>query len=244
MSVRTPLELGRHEASVGVLGAVIAALVGPGLGVTLSWFAGRYVLSTDPLSRLVIGTAIYGVALVAVGVGYLALIGRLDRLSLGRFDASNGRLIVAGIVVLVGAWTVAVVVIHVLDVPFAGNATTSLAEHGRDLSLLVFAAMSPLVIAPAEELLFRGAVQGSLYDLVSRPAAVVLASVTFALIHVPTLRVATTDPIAVAVSMVAVFGLSLVFGWFHARTGDLLVPIAVHGGYNAVVYCLLYLGGI
>ena len=220
---------------------MIAALVGPGLGVTLSWFAGRYVLSADPLSRLVVGTTIYGVALVTVGIGYLALIGRLDRLGLGRFDAHRVRLTAAGIGVLVGAWTVAIVLLHVLDVPFAGNATTSLAERGRPLSLLVFAAMSPLVIAPAEELLFRGAVQGSLYDLVSRPAAIVIASVPFALIHIPTLHVDTTAPTAVAVTLVAVFGLSLVFGWLHARTDDLLVPIAVHGGYNAAVYCLLYL---
>lgn len=244
MSVRTPLKLGRHEASFGVLGAVSAALAGPGLGVTLSWFAGRYVLSADPLSRLVVGTTIYGMALVGVGAGYLALTDRLDRISLGRFDARRVRLIVAGTGALVAAWAVAVVVLAVLDVPFAGNATTSLAERGRDLSLLVFAVMSPLVIAPAEELLFRGAVQGALYDLVSRPAAIVAASVPFALIHIPTLHVDTTAPVAVTVTLAAVFGLSLVFGWLHATTDDLLVPTAVHGGYNAVVYCLLYLTGL
>ena len=54
------------------------------------------------------------------------------------------------------------------------------------------------------------------------------------------LRVAS----AVGLSLIAVFGLSLVFGWLHARTDDIVAPTAVHGGYNCLVFCLLYLVGV
>jgi hypothetical protein len=242
MPVRTPLEPGRRAAPLGVLGAVTVAFAGPVLGVTFSWFVGRHLPAADPLSRLVVGTTAYGVGLVVVGVAFLALAGRLDDLGPPRLDARRARLVVVGVAFLVGTWLVAVVGLDRLGVPFAGNATTSLAERGRRLSLLVFAVLSPLVIAPTEEFLFRGTVQATLYDVTSRPMAIAVASVPFALIHVPTFHVDTTHPTAVAVSLLAVFGLSLVFGWLHARTDDLLVPTAVHGGYNAVVYCLLFLG--
>lgn len=230
----------------GILGIVAVTAAGPAVGLTLARLAGDLPSTVGPLARLTVGVVLYGAGLAAVAVGYLALTGRLGTLRPDRpaSDPRRLRLIVGTTAGLVVAWALAVGGLAVLDVPFAGNALTSLAEEGLRVSLLLLAALSVLVIAPAEELLYRGVVQASLYDVTDRRRAVVLASVPFALAHLPTLHADTGAPPAVALSLTAVFGLSLVFGWLHARTDDLLVPAAVHGGYNGAVFCLLYLVGV
>lgn len=229
----------------GILGVVAVTAAGPAVGLTLARLAGGLPSTVGPLARLTVGVVLYGAGLAAVAVGYLALTGRLGTLRPDRpADVPRPRLVVGTTAGLVVAWALAVGGLAVLDVPFAGNALTSLAEEGLRVSLLLLAALSVLVIAPAEELLYRGVVQASLYDVTDRRRAVVLASVPFALAHLPTLHADTAAPPAVALSLTAVFGLSLVFGWLHARTDDLLVPAAVHGGYNCAVFCLLYLVGV
>lgn len=242
MSVRTPLTRGGGAAPLGAIGAVLAALVGPVLATTLARAVHHLPLTLAPMPRLAVGTTLYGLGLTTAGVAYLVLTGRLDRLRPAGFDRRRSRLVVVGTATLVVLWLVAVTGLSLLGFPFAGNATTSMADRGFRASLLVLAVLSPLVIAPTEELLYRGVLQDSLYDVASRPVAILLASVPFTLVHVPTLRADTTDPTAVAVSLVAVFGLSIAFGWLYARTDDLLVPVAVHGSYNLFVFGLLYAG--
>ncbi|MEF8843471.1 MAG: CPBP family intramembrane glutamic endopeptidase [Haloarculaceae archaeon] len=227
----------------GSLGTVVVAAAGPMVGLALGRLTGHLPSTVGPLARLAVGVTLYGAGLGAVAVAHLALTGRLGGLRRGRFDTRRLRLVVASTVALVLAWVVAVVALTLLGVPFAGNGLVSLAERGLRGSLLLLAALSLLVIAPTEELLYRGAVQSSLYEVTSRPRAVVLASVPFALAHLPTLYADTAAPSAVGLSLAAVFGLSIVFGWLHARTDDLLVPVAVHGAYNCAVFCLLYLVG-
>lgn len=241
MGVRNRVPAKQGASPTGGLGVVAVTVAGPLLGVALSRLVGVLPLTLGPLSRLTVGVVLYGVGLGVAAVGYLALTGRLEVLSGGSTDARRLRLAVVVTAALVGAWVVTVGCLRVFGIPFAGNALTSQAENGLRVSLLLLAALSVLVIAPSEELLYRGAVQASLYDLTSRRGAVILASVPFALAHVPTLYADTAAPSAVALSLAGVFGLSLVFGWLHARTDDLLVPTVVHGTYNAVVFCLLYL---
>jgi membrane protease YdiL (CAAX protease family) len=244
MGVRSRVPF-RHRASTRAgLGTVAAGLAGPVVGFALAGLDGRLVPTGDPLSRLTAGVVLYGLGLVAVAVGYLALTGRTGLLRRVGGDARHAPLVLGAVAGLVTVWVLVVVALTVLGVPFAGNALTSQAEGGRRVSLLLVAALSLLVIAPTEELLYRGAVQASLYDVTSRPWAVVIASVPFTLAHVPTLYADTAEPSAIALSLTAIFGLSLVFGWLHARSDDLLVPVAVHGAYNAVVFCLIYLAGI
>jgi len=244
MGVRSRASVRYRESAYGNLEAAVVAAAGPALGLALSRLTGHLPSTAGPLSRLTAGVVLYGTGLAVVALGHLALTGRLGELRPARPSLRRLRLTVAVTACLVLAWVVAVVGLTLLDVPFAGNALTALADRGLRVSLLLLAALSLLVIAPAEELLYRGAVQSSLYEVTSRSRAVVLASVPFALAHLPTLHADTAAPSAVALSLTAIFGLSLVFGWLHARTDDLLVPVAVHGAYNCAVFCLLYLLGL
>jgi hypothetical protein len=241
MGVRNRVPVKQGASPSGGLGVVAVTVAGPLLGVAFSRLVGVLPSTVGPLSRLTAGVVLYGLGLGVAAVGYLALTGRLGDLPGGSTEVSRLRLVAVATAGLVAAWVVTVGSLSMFGVPFAGNALTSLAERGVHASLLLLAALSVLVIAPSEELLYRGAVQASLYDLTSKRGAVLLASVPFALAHVPTLYADTAAPSAVALSLVGVFGLSLVFGWLHARTDDLLVPTVVHGVYNAAVFCLLYL---
>jgi hypothetical protein len=243
MGVRDRTPARRWDPSYESLGTVVVAVGGPATGLAFARLTG-HLPTGGPMSRLAVGVGLYGLGLGIVAAGYLALTGRADELRRGRSDAGRLRLVLASTAGLLLAWVLAVGGLTLLDVPFAGNSLIAQAERGLRGSLLLLAVLSLLVIAPTEELLYRGAIQASLYDVTSRRAAVVLASVPFALAHVPTLYADTTAPSAVCLSLVAVFGLSLVFGWLYARTDDLLVPVAVHGAYNGVVFCLIYLVGL
>lgn len=168
------------------------------------------------------------------GVGYVRL-RWLDRRAVW--------LVVAGTVALFAYRFVVVFAARAVGVPVAGSSVTDLADSSPQSTLLAFVPLSVLVIGPAEELLFRGVVQQYLAEGISRAGAIVLASVLFALVHVPTVLLADTDPLAVTVSVGVLFGLSLLLGDCYARTENLLVPALVHGFYDALLFATAYVVG-
>lgn len=104
--------------------------------------------------------------------------------------------------------------------------------------LLAFAVLSVLVVAPAEELLFRGAVQGRLRRAFGPVAAVGGAGALFASLHVLNFGVLNAGA---AVALGVIFLVGALLGLAYERTGNLLVPVAVHGVYNAVLFGASYL---
>jgi membrane protease YdiL (CAAX protease family) len=103
---------------------------------------------------------------------------------------------------------------------------------------LALVPLSFLLIGPGEELLFRGVVQGRLRQAFSPIAAVVIASAIFAAVHVVALSGSAGGR---AVTVGVLFLPSLVFGAAYERTGNLVVPSLIHGGYNATLFGLFYL---
>jgi membrane protease YdiL (CAAX protease family) len=104
--------------------------------------------------------------------------------------------------------------------------------------LLVLVPLSFLAIAPSEELLYRGLVQKYLYDSLGKRGAVVAGSAIFAVIHFA--QYASPNPLRMVVSLAVVFVLSLVLGYIYARSENLVVPILVHGTYNAITFAAMY----
>lgn len=89
-------------------------------------------------------------------------------------------------------------------------------------AVLIVVLAAPIV----EEFIFRALLQGSLLGLTKRPgAAVLITSVLFALVHVP-----SVEPQALA----TLFALSLALGVLMERTGRLWAPILVHALFNAM----------
>ncbi|MFC6724265.1 CPBP family intramembrane glutamic endopeptidase, partial [Halobium palmae] len=116
-------------------------------------------------------------------------------------------------------------------------AASTLVQRGRDqpVFFLYLVPMTVLLVGPAEELVFRGAVQGALRRAYGPRVALVGASAVFALIHwssyVGEGRVVT---------LATIFVLGGVLGYLYQRTDNLLVPAVAHGLFNAVQFLYEY----
>jgi membrane protease YdiL (CAAX protease family) len=95
-----------------------------------------------------------------------------------------------------------------------------------------------LVVVPAEELLFRGTIQGLLARRLSEWGAVVATSGLYAAFVVPAF--AGSGVAATVVAVVTAFALSLLWGVAARRTGSLFVPVAAHAAPYVVGSLALY----
>lgn len=86
------------------------------------------------------------------------------------------------------------------------------------------------VVAPVEELLFRGVLQSALADRLGDASAVLTAGVLFGAMHSQ-----YGSPAEVAVATAA----GLVLGWLYARSRSLLLVTGVHGAANVLVFVAL-----
>jgi len=97
-----------------------------------------------------------------------------------------------------------------------------------DLVARLLVVLLAVVLAPLfEELLFRGMIQSALVEVLlgRRWVAIVLTSLFFAVIHLPSVTWH---------GLPGLFVLSMILGWTYERRGNLWIPIALHMGYNAV----------
>lgn len=220
---------------VAVSGILVAFLVGGAL------VAGLWVTGGEPALTPLVGSVFVATAVGFVGTGaaYLRLRGRSIRTFVpldlpGLRDvawAAGGYVAALGLVFVAG----------ILLTAFQAQpeTTNQAAELGMEnpVFLLWLVPLSLFVIAPAEEFLFRGVVQGRLREAFDAPVAIFLAAALFALIHFTSLTGAAG---ARLVAIAVLFFPSLVFGVAYERTKNLLVPILIHGSYNATLVLLVY----
>lgn len=169
---------------------------------------------------------------LVVGVGYLRALADGVPLSLPSLRQLAGVTVTSVAFVVLGQGILRVV-------PGAGieDVSSALGAGAVDPAiLLTLAAVSLLLVGPAEEILFRGAVQGTLRLAFGRWPAILGASVVFTAVHAGAL---VSQPLAPGLVALAVVGLvSIALGYAFERTGSLTVPILVHGLYD----CLLLVG--
>lgn len=111
-------------------------------------------------------------------------------------------------------------------------------ESHQPVYFLWMILFSFVVVGPAEELLFRGAIQGLLKRAWGPWPAIVGASALFGLLHYSVGSGSVTG--ALAYVLIA-FLLGMVLGVLYERTGNLAVPTLAHGGFNAVAFAIQYL---
>lgn len=175
------------------------------------------------------------------GVGalvYLLAVGRWDVVP-GWYRTPTRRDVLwmaGGIAVLFGASTALTAVLPLVGVEIAQN---QIVESGRrtPILFLYLVPVTILFVAPAEELLFRGIVQGRYREAFDPTVAIVIASLLFGFVHWLAL-VGTGSGRLVYVLIAALLGLFL--GTAYERTRSLLVPIVIHAGYNIVGHLLNY----
>ena len=157
--------------------------------------------------------------------------------------ATPGRqeigLIVGGIVVLVGANNGITRLFAAVDVSLGDNAAVTIGS-GEPAYLLTMVAFSLLVVGPAEELLFRGVVQGRLRETWGVWPSILAATVLFGLSHASV----AGGVAGIAAYIVTATLLGVLLGYLYERTNNIVVPAVIHGVNNAVIFAWLYLGEI
>jgi membrane protease YdiL (CAAX protease family) len=225
------------------LGLVIAAFV---VGIALSLGGiitlgslGFPMVQGDSLTAegLAIGSALQFVGFILVGVGYLYWRNDADDL----FDVGLPSLRdlgwgLLGLVSLFVAVAVLGVILSRFGIQPAQNQAIS---QGRDqpVLLLYLLVVTVLLTAPAEELIFRGLVQGLFRRAYGQIGGVVIASALFGVAH--WLALGGTGSKSVYVFIAAALG--LVLGSVYEKTKNLAVPILIHGVYNALIFYANYL---
>lgn len=229
-------------AGVGVAGLVGGT--GAGVLLTVLLFSATQ-LSRDNFAALMGASTIgFGIGLLIVALVVLNVRGEtLDYIDLSMPSLRDIGWMVAGFVALMVAANVISIVFSQFGV---SPETSSIEDQARQMNapemILVLIPLSWLVIGPGEELVFRNIIQKSLYDSFSRNGAVVVASVIFALVHIPQYTdLQNPSLLGTASTLALIFALSLILAVAYERTENLLVPIFIHGTWNALAFLALYL---
>lgn len=226
--------LGAIGASVG--GIVSAFVVTAIAGISLS-IGGISLPTVQQFGVLFVAGA---VGLGGTGIAYLSVRG----LSVGSYVGSRipslkdllwtagGYLGALSLIFAAG------VLLTVLQVePDTTNRAAQAGMENPEL-LLWLVPISIFIIAPAEELLFRGVVQGRLREAFAAKYAIPFTAGLFASVHYFSL---TGGSGARFIAIAILFLPSLVFGYVYERTRNLVVPILIHGFYNSTLIMLVYL---
>ncbi|NHX36902.1 MULTISPECIES: CPBP family intramembrane glutamic endopeptidase [Halolamina] len=221
---------------VGIAG-IAAALV---LVLLSAFLLGALGVTITPVLSIVLSLLLtQGVAFL--GVGYLYLRNRgIPVRSIGlRLPSITEFGIVIGALVLSFVYLIAVSqLLSATGTEAAENQVADMAMQNPEIVLYLLPG-AYLLIGPGEELLFRGVVQNRIREAFSPVPGVIIASAIFAAIHVGSLVAA--DPSAILVTVGVLMGPSLILGGIYEYTRNLVVPILVHGTYNAIIFLSLYL---
>ncbi len=222
------LSFGAYGVGQVVATIAILALMAVGINV-LNSPALQLFLSAILLQGLTFG----GIALIYLNYRDLGL----DFIHIHVPSIRDIAITVGGFVFLFGALNVISNVIQSLGLHSAQNSVVDIAS-GNPTVFLLLIPVSFLIIGPGEELLYRGLIQGVLRESYSPVPAVILSSVLFASIHFFSLLGADLGRL---VYIGTVFFLALILGSVYEYTDNLLVPILIHGAYDATLFGLQYL---
>lgn len=186
----------------------------------------------------------YGVASVVTGLGMVIVPG-IYVWKTGRGAAfcklrkPSGYEIVAGLAGGVGLFVfleVSTAVLSALGVPKAPGQISQVAQETPELAL-VLAATSLVVTAPAEEFLFRGAIQSRLLEEFSARVSIGLTAALFGVLHFTSL---SGTPVGVVTAVVVAVALSTGLGIAYHKSSSIATPIVMHGVYNALFLVSVY----
>lgn len=108
---------------------------------------------------------------------------------------------------------------------------------GSPTMVLVMVGLSLVLIAPAEEYLFRGVIQRRLTQSMKTNAAIVVTGILFILPHAVGY---TGGVLNILLLSVAPFSLAIILGVLYEKFDNLSLPILAHGFYNATLFGITY----
>ncbi len=217
--------------AVGLTVAALVASIAVGVAVLLPAFLLGYAI--DSLPVLVAGLIAGQLGFLAVGLLYTWRYGvRIPiswptRRSIGYVVGGTAF----GLVIAFGG-------LALLDI--LGVAPESALEETAAIDptfLLIIAALSVVLVAPAEEYLFRGVIQGRLRESLGPVPAILGASLLFGAMHFMNY---IGSPVEILGGVLLITSVGAVFGALYELTDNLTVPILVHAVYNVILSLLSY----
>jgi membrane protease YdiL (CAAX protease family) len=185
---------------------------------------------------------VQAVGLLSFLVAGLAYLRRRDDPTLVGIRRPTGRdirTILIGLIALGGIVYATELLFELLGFDLAQNQAVVQGKENPEL-FLVFIPFQFLVTGPAEELLFRGVVQGLLRRAYGVVPAIAVSSGLFSLAHYSAL-IGGGDLLP---AFLTLFLSGVVLGTLYEYSRTLLVPMATHALWNAFVFGTLYVGTV
>jgi membrane protease YdiL (CAAX protease family) len=204
-------------------------------GVVVSVVAGAFLVAAVfvALGRVLISSCQF-VGFVLTALAYFALRDDWELLGLRVPTARDAGWAALGLVALVAMLLASSLLYEFTALQPAESALVQFGQE-QPVFFLYLVPMTVLLVGPAEELLFRGVVQGALQRGYGTWPGLVGASALFALIHWSSYigegRVVT---------LATIFVLGGLLGYLYTRTDNILVPAAAHGLFNAAQFLYEY----
>ena len=226
--------LSRIAVALGVV--VLALLVASAITVPGTNLAASLgVVSEGSTGAQLLRTLLQFAGFVAAVTGYLAVTGEWDLARISRPTPREAVGIVGGGFALFAFQYGALFALDQLGLATGQNQAVVPAGDPATYYLAMIA-VSLLVVGPVEELLFRGVVQGGVRRAFDAVPAVLIASLAFGLVHLPSVSGTPAEQWAYVAVVVA---LGSVLGALYEWTGNVAVPGLAHGVYNAAIYAVL-----
>ena len=232
-----PTARGVESAALGVGGILVLGAV----TVLVGMVGGRLGLAVGVLFVASVAIGQY-LGFVGLGLYYLrtrglSWAGIRSYLGIRTPTVRELAAVVAGYVaIIVGLLALLAVALRFLPDP-AENQGAAVAANNPELIPPLVLVMF-LVVGPCEEFLYRGVVQNRLRERLPAAAAVAVAAVIFAVVHVVAVA---GSPGAVAVTLSVLLVPGVVLGAVYEYTGNLVVPWLLHSTHNSILLgALLY----
>lgn len=148
---------------------------------------------------------------------------------------SNLKYIVGGIVITLVTAISLLQIQSMLDL-MSESVLQEIVE-GNPIILIILAIISIVLVAPSEELLFRGAIQGRLRERFGPYPSIITSSLLFGSLHLLNFTGEILPTIFSALIIVVIGG---ILGWLYERSTNIIVPIFIHGIYNFILFVVSY----
>lgn len=166
-----------------------------------------------------------------IGAAYLWWRSETTFFQVGVPDLRDAATVVVGFVTIFVASVGLSLIIQQLGVQAADNQVVQQGQQNPTIFLYMIP-VTILLVAPAEELIFRGIVQGLFRRAYGVVPAVVLASALFGVAHWLALTGGGSRLTYVAIAGI----LGVVLGVSYEFTENLTVPVVIHGLWNAYLF--------
>jgi membrane protease YdiL (CAAX protease family) len=190
-----------------------------------------------------VGGGLATVWFAVVGVAYLRFRPVTIHYNLRWPTLRDGGWILGGIAAIIIASLLTEIVVSQFGSGSATNISSAAAVENPVLIYSVFLIGNLLLIAPIEEFLFRGVIQGRLRESYGAITAITVTSVGFGLTHIPSYWFGGSDLLSVGVwgAVVGIAATGFILGYVYERTNSLLTVSIIHGLVNTIGIGLAFL---